>query len=90
MNSDFGQSWFGWLNSDGAVFSAAASEESESDEASDSDDEFEDAVDCVERSASDDNVISLDNQSIVTLIDKKEAEDSKEHRSALALCLPTY
>ena len=25
-------------------------------------------------------VISLDNQSIVTLIDKKEAEDSAEHR----------
>ena len=56
--------------------------EEESDDSDD--DEYEDAEGleevCCSSSDGRETVISLDNQSIVTLIDKKEAEDSPEHR----------
>jgi len=75
------KSWFGGLMMTGGISSTSE----ESDEESDSDD-YEDADGLELCSSSDgrETVISLDNQSIVTLIDKKEAEDSPEHRLAEA------
>ena len=64
----------------GAISSTSG--ESDEEESDDSDDDYEDAS-----SDGRDTVISLgDNQSIVTLIDKKEAEDSPEHRFCDSYC----
>ena len=64
----------------GAISSTSG--ESDEEESDDSDDDYEDAS-----SDGRDTVISLgDNQSIVTLIDKKEAEDSPEHRFGDSYC----
>ena len=68
----------------GGGISSTSEESDEEEESDDSDDDYEDADGleevCCSSSDGRETVISLDNQSIVTLIDKKEAEDSPEHR----------
>ena len=68
----------------GGGISSTSEESDEEEDSDDSDDDYEDADGleevCCSSSDGRETVISLDNQSIVTLIDKKEAEDSPEHR----------